>query len=153
MTKQVLMTALLFCVADFGQGQGPTQTVPIVGARFEIIQSALAARETFKLDRFAGEVYMLVEKSENGEVFWALTNWRDRPAAITATAPRFQIFLGGQRVSDMFLLDSTTGKTWIWAIVRSEPPEPAVKGVYTPQLPGSDINDLAWVPMRNLVVR
>jgi hypothetical protein len=125
----------------FGQAsQAPTQTTPVAGARFEIVQSSLAARDTFKLDRFRGEVYWLMG-DHDGRPFWALTTWRDKPEiGLAATGPRFQLFLGGQRGMDTFLMDSTTGKTWVWAIVGDA------------SAMNPNIFDLAWVPMRDAAV-
>jgi len=45
------------------------QTTAPVGARFEIVQSELAAKWTFRLDRFTGQVSQLVNATGGG-VAW-----------------------------------------------------------------------------------
>lgn len=82
------------------------------GARFELIQSPLAAKWTFKLDRFAGRVWQLVRTKDDENA------WEEMPVAASipladSTRPRFQIFSSGLAARHTFLLDSLNGKTWV----------------------------------------
>ena len=131
--KIVGVLVLLAVAPGFGQVvPAAVQTVAPVGARFEVIQSVLAARETFKLDKYSGVVYLLMS-DHDGMPFWSHTTWSAKPDVGAGNWPRFQIFLGGQRVSDAFLLDLSTGKTWVWAIVGGE-------------------NESAWIAMKDAFV-
>lgn len=139
----VAVAILWCCTALFAEDAKPISTLsaPIQGARFEIIQSPLTISETFKLDRFTGRVYQAVRPHEGGVDVWALTSWW-QPATVNPnpTEPRFQLFIGGERVADVYLLDSMTGGVWVWALVSGQ------------QLTATS-TDFAWVPMRDVVIK
>jgi hypothetical protein len=147
MKSFLMLPALLCAFSGFAELHAqtstsiPTVSTPVPGARYEIIQSGLAVRDTFKLDRFSGQVYSLVKPFEGGVDVWAVTKWQE-PASVklNPTEPRFQLFMGGDRVRDVYLLDSATGQVWMWAIVSGG------------QLTVKSITDYAWVPMRDVVV-
>jgi len=80
-------------------------------SRFEIVQSQLAARWTFRLDRFTGEVMQLLLNAEQENV-WAKVPVQDMPKIKPGNVPRFQIFTSGLAARHTFLLDTLTGKTW-----------------------------------------
>jgi len=103
---------------------------PISDARFEIVQSDIAAKWTFKLNRYTGRVYQIVhDKDEN--LLWEEMAVRQHPLLgpmanikMTGNKPRFQIFTSGIAAKLTFLLDSQTGATW--QLVESA----AVKGTH-----------------------
>ena len=81
-------------------------------ARFEIVQSELAAKWTFRLDRFKGHVAQLV-KTKDGD-----NTWEDMPviglASIQSpTRARFELFTSGIAARYTFMIDTDTGKTWV----------------------------------------
>ncbi|BCG45324.1 hypothetical protein GEOBRER4_n0077 [Citrifermentans bremense] len=80
-------------------------------ARYEIIQSQLAARWTFRLDRYNGEVMQLLLNKEKENV-WEKVMVVDLPRIKAPIRPRFQIFTSGLAARHTFLLDTVTGKTW-----------------------------------------
>ncbi len=82
-------------------------------ARYEIVQSELTAKWTFRLDRFTGHVSQLV-KSKTEENGWETMVVTGLPTLATpqATRPRFQIFTSGLAAKFTFLIDTDTGKTW-----------------------------------------
>lgn len=86
-------------------------TAPPPAARFEIIQSQLAARWTFRLDRFTGRVAQLV-KTDDDDSTWQEMQVVGRPAIATPTRPRFQLFTSGLAARFTLLLDTDTGDTW-----------------------------------------
>ena len=81
-------------------------------ARFEIIQSPLAAKWTFRLDRFTGRVFQLVKTQEDGVAWQPMPNSRS-PQLSNPMKPRFVIFTSGLAARHTFLVDSYTGQTWI----------------------------------------
>lgn len=88
------------------------QTSPVPGARFEVLQSTIAARWTFRLDRYTGRIWQLVKTKEDDNA------WEEMPVAglpqVAATArPRFQLFASGLAARHTFLLDTDTGRTWV----------------------------------------
>ena len=92
----------------------PTRTVvsaPPVNARFQIIQSELAAKATFKLDRFAGRVWQFLS-TPDGNV-WSLMHVEGMPTkGIESVVPRFQIFSSGLALKFTYLLDTVSGSCW-----------------------------------------
>lgn len=89
-------------------------------ARFEIVQSSLAFRWTFRLDRFTGFVEQLVtHKEEDGdEVFaWEVVTVQERPVISNPTRPRFQLFLSGIGARGTLLLDTQEGSSWVYTTI------------------------------------
>jgi len=114
----MILSFLVLAGLVWGQeGWTPHVTsTPISGARFEIVQSELAAKFTFKLDRYTGQVWQLVTgKSESGDE----TNWQETPVQgapnfAPTNTPRFQIFTSGLAGRFTLLLDTRTGLSWVF---------------------------------------
>jgi hypothetical protein len=87
-------------------------TTPPAGARFEVVQSELTAKWTFRLDRFTGHVAQLV-KTKDDENTWEEMSVIDLPAVSAPLRPRFQLFTSGVAARFTFLIDMDTGKTWL----------------------------------------
>lgn len=81
------------------------------GARFQIVQSELAAKWTFILDRFTGRVFQLVT-NESGDFVWQAMEVQGRDKTIRPIHARFQIFTSGVAARFTFLVDTNTGDTW-----------------------------------------
>lgn len=108
----LLCSLLLLPVVAWGDISNVHQnTTTPTDSRFEIVQSQLAARWTFKLDRYTGEVMQLVSTS-NKENSWEKVLVHELPKIKTPNRPRFQIFTSGLAARHTFLLDATTGETW-----------------------------------------
>ena len=105
----------------------PQMTTLPSDARYEIVQSPLAAKWTLRLDRYTGRVYQLV-KTVNDDFVWEamlLEGYYDMPEP---NRPRFVIFSSGLAVRFTFLMDSDTGQTWVlgtigettgWLMIKS----------------------------------
>ena len=122
----VIVIALLFRsistqAQDYPNNVHEKTTAP-TNARYEIIQSELAARLTFRLDRFTGRVGQLVHTKEDNNS-WEYTFVRDLPAIIPPYHPRFQIFTSGIAARHTFLIDTDTGKTWIVTSGKGKNPD------------------------------
>jgi hypothetical protein len=88
-------------------------------AKFEIVQSQIAARWTFRLNRYSGQVSMLVKDSE-GKLLWEpmqIVNLVEVPETLR---PHFQIFLSGIIAQNSFLLDVDSGRTWILTTITEK---------------------------------
>ena len=82
-------------------------------ARFEIVQSSLLARLTFKLDKIEGKVWQLFE-GQGKELGWLTMAVKDLPKIPAgSTSPRFQIFASGMLAGSTFMLDTFTGQVWV----------------------------------------
>ena len=79
-------------------------------ARFEVVQSPIARKYTFFLDKVEGKVYQYVTNLRGG------TSWEEMMVypkdAVTYTEPTYQIFIGGMMAADIFLINTKTGRTW-----------------------------------------
>lgn len=102
-------------------------------ARFEVIQSTLAARLTFRLDRYTGRVWQLV-KTKDDDNAWEEMKVFELPKIQTPTRARFQLFTSGIAARHTFLMDGDTGRTWL-----------VVKGV-TKDEAGLEVEYHAWQP-------
>ena len=120
MKQQVLIAvfvAFSFSVADRAQENAPSSTsssattLPLT-SRWELVQSPLLARLMFKLDKYTGETWQMVRDDEHGQS-WKKMLIQDAPKVDKPILPRFQIFLSGMVVRCSYLLDSTTGRTWV----------------------------------------
>ena len=89
----------------------PQFTTPSPTARYEIVQSTLAVKATFRLDRYTGKVWELVRTNDDQNA-WQETLVYARPQVTSLGRPRFQIFTSGILLRQTFLLDEDTGKTW-----------------------------------------
>jgi hypothetical protein len=87
-------------------------TVAPTNARFEIVQSELAAKWTFRLDRFTGHVAQLTHNKDD-EDMWEEMRVIGIPYIASPTRARFQIFTSGLAARHTFLIDTDTGKTWV----------------------------------------
>ncbi|MDE4917017.1 hypothetical protein ACUXAV_001637 [Cupriavidus metallidurans] len=103
-------------------------TAAAADARFEIVQSELALRWTFKLDKQSGVVYQLVA-SKDGVLSWdEMARYKHTlPDPVVAGKTNYQIFLSGIAAKNTFLINVNSGATW--------------------QLQGSDSGN-SWVPIR-----
>jgi len=135
MRIQTLATALILCVACHAQESRkyPTSTSAIPPARYEIVQSPILARDTFKLDRFRGRVWQRVETADK-TIVWELMVITDEPGiSASAAVPRFQLYLSGIVARDSFLVDTISGTVWTETSVTDS----EGKELY-----------LAWVPIQ-----
>ena len=103
-------------IAWTAQAQQPSDihqsTTTPANARFEIVQSELAAKWTFRLDRFTGHVAQLV-RTPSDENTWEEMTIVALPEIGSLSRPRFQIFTSGIAARHTFLIDTDTGQTWV----------------------------------------
>lgn len=88
------------------------QTTTPSNARFEIVQSELAAKWTFRLDRFTGHVSQLT-RTKGGDNAWDEMQVIGIPHVPSPVRARFQIFTSGIAARHTFLIDTDTGNTWV----------------------------------------
>jgi hypothetical protein len=111
----LVLTVTCFATPNYAEDEPSdvhqTTTTPS-GARYEIMQSEIAAKWTFRLDRFAGRVYQLV-KTKTGDYTWEEMEVVDRGTVSQPTRARYQLFASGIAAKFTFLIDADTGKTWL----------------------------------------
>lgn len=113
--KSIFFTLVLTTLTCFGADTAVIHmmTASAPSARYEIISSTLAARHTFRLDRFCGEVSQIVKVQTQGdELTWQGMWVSGLPKCPADNKPRYQIFTSGMAVRHTFLINTETGKTW-----------------------------------------
>jgi len=88
------------------------QTTPPSNARFEVLESELAAKWTFRLDRFTGHVAQLV-KTKDDDNAWEDMQVVGLPTLSAPNRARFQLFTSGLAARFTFLIDTDTGQSWV----------------------------------------
>ena len=120
--KALFVLLLLSCIATGQQPENHQQSTPPVNARFEIVQSGLLARTTFRLDRYTGRVSQLVQTSTGDATWEQMEIQRLLLAAPTPTRAHFQIFTSGLAARHTYLIDTDSGQTWVLVTGRKKPP-------------------------------
>ena len=113
MKKILLLMALCFIsiTSSAIENQKAVKT-STEGGRYEIVQSEIVRKYFFKLDKYTGDVYQLVLKS-NGDITWQKMDVIGlRFDTIKEDTINFQIFMGGMAVSDCFMINIHTGWTY-----------------------------------------
>lgn len=111
MKKLILLFFALFLSVQFYAQDRQAISTQMNNARFEVIQSPIARRYTFFLDKVDGKVYQLVQTQTGGDSWQEMTVYpKDNQ---TYTEPTYQIFIGGFAAADMFLINTKTGRTWL----------------------------------------
>jgi hypothetical protein len=89
------------------------RTAPIPEARFEIMQSSIAARLTLRVDRFSGATSQLVIRADSSIAWQEMMrlSHRDPDTRVTSRA-NYQVFTSGLGLSFTFLVNVNTGATW-----------------------------------------
>lgn len=131
--RRGLIGLLLLCL--FGSARADQDTHPettvtssLVSGRYEIVQSTLSAKLTFKLDRYSGRVWQLVKDSEENYL-WQETVVQGLSGAGGAlpAVPNFQIFLSGLTAKDTLLFDVATGRAWVLTTLTAPARKPGVE--------------------------
>lgn len=110
------MTCVAFSVAA---ADGPVvheRSIAPASTRYEIVQSPILARRIFKLDKVTGHVWTLVVDVGDERKWEPMAVIGLQPASATA-GPHFQIFMSAILAKHAFLLDTSTGATWILTVV------------------------------------
>ena len=107
-----LCAARIPAIAQDYPSPSPQQTSASPGARYEILQSPLAAKWTFRLDRYSGRVWQLV-KTKDDDTAWEEMPVYELAKLASPNRPKFQLFTSGLAARHTFLVDSDSGKTWI----------------------------------------
>ena len=96
------------------QDQSSVSTVAPLNARFTIIQSPLAAKWQFALDRIDGRIFQLADTGSG--MIWEETQVVGLSSNKTDTKPHYQMFTSGLAARHTFLLDTDNGLTWLLTV-------------------------------------
>lgn len=104
---------ILMCAPSAAQESAVSlsSTVP-ASARFEIVQSPLLAKLTFRLDRVTGDTWQFVSKKK-GDFTWQPIERIGLPNDSRVQGKvNYQIFLSGVRAQVTILMNTNTGVSW-----------------------------------------
>lgn len=81
--------------------------------RYQIVQSTISARGTYKVDTYAGKVYQLVVDGSNNETWELLKRiGNDTNDKQVDGKQNYQIFLSSLAMKFTYLINVNTGATW-----------------------------------------
>jgi hypothetical protein len=116
--KSYIMSASLVVLAIYpaaAQQRDPvnhSSTSMSAQGRYEVVQSTLAARWTFRVDRTCGRIHQLVSTQDSGGVAWEEMTVLKMPKCSNDGKIRYQVFTSGLAARHTFLMNTDTGKTW-----------------------------------------
>lgn len=103
-----LMPILSFAIDQNRSAQATTAT----NGRFEIIQSEVLRSNTFRLDKYTGDVCLMVIKDTWYEWEHVLRQGKSKDTTPESQV-NYQLWFGGAQARDAFLINVNTGETWI----------------------------------------
>jgi hypothetical protein len=116
---------LIFCLvansaaAELDITPNHEKTTPPLNARYEIIQSQLSAKGTYKLDRACGNVYQMT-KSSKDYLSWDEMPVFNLPKCTNDARPRYQLFISGLAARHSYLINTETGTTWVIVKIKTK---------------------------------
>ncbi len=96
------------------QGENATSQSSSVpdSARFELIQSPLLAKLTFRLDRFTGDTWQFVSTKDKSYTWERIKRIAAQNDVKVPGKVNYQIFLSGIRAQVTVLMNTNTGTSW-----------------------------------------
>lgn len=107
-----IFVSLLFSLSIQAQEQYSSTKTSLEG-RYEIVQSNIARRYTFKIDKYHGVVYQLVQTATDGFAWQEVSVLYKSFDDVKPDTVNYQIYMGGTAVRDCFLVNIYTGRTWV----------------------------------------
>jgi len=107
----LLLTHEMMLAQDYKTNIHNSSTIGAV-ARYEIVQSSLAAKWTFRLDRVCGTVAQLTS-TQTETMNWEPMIIYNKSKCSNDGKNRYQLFTSGLAARHTFLMNSETGKTWL----------------------------------------
>ena len=109
----LLIGLLTFAASAIAQNiEYKSQATSLVGGLYEIIMSDVALRNSFKVDKFLGQVYLLVKKKDGG------ITWEKMIKDVAFNNPIFpdkinyQLYMSGISIKYTFLINVNSGVIW-----------------------------------------
>lgn len=123
MNKLLLLIAIAFSFTSISAlGQTYTldesslrdheKTMVPTTSRYEFIQSHITARNSFRVDKYTGNVYQIVQTKDD-KLTWQIIEKLDHPLDKTIEETvNYQMFTSGMAARFTFLLNVNSGATW-----------------------------------------
>ena len=90
-------------------------------SRFEIVQSTIVARSTYRIDKFTGRIDLMVMRADSS-LRWQPMPRREHPSGDTRVAGRanYQVFVSGIANRHTYLINTNNGATWQLVLTKDE---------------------------------
>ncbi len=96
----------------FGQQISTNQSTSLCGGHWEIFLSSISLRITFKIDKYTGAVFELVQQYDK-TLTWQFVGKDVRSTDVQkADTINYQLFTSGLGSGYTFLMNTNTGLTW-----------------------------------------
>jgi len=113
MKRFLLVLTLLIPAICQAQSVQPPALKGKDGARYEIVQSPIAVKQTFKLDTYTGEVYLLVHDFNDKNLWQRMSReFTLKPDPKNPDSRNYRIFVSALGTRYTFLINVNSGTTW-----------------------------------------
>lgn len=89
-----------------------SQATSLVGGRYEIIMSDVVLKHSFKVDKFLGQVYLLVKKEDGGITWEKMIKDVAFNNPILSDKINYQLYMSGISIKYTFLINVNSGAVW-----------------------------------------
>ena len=113
MKKIIFLLLSVICLETSAQDTY-VQTDVCSNARFEIIQSSIAAKATYMIDKYFGFTFYAVENDSASTIKWELIKSELHPndKVENINKVNYQLFISSISLRFTYLLNVNTGATW-----------------------------------------
>jgi hypothetical protein len=113
MKHALIILILLFCTTLFAKDKSSSDRTDVPeSSRYSIIQSPISVAMTFKLDKYTGILYRMLE--DNKGAYWMQLRREKHPQDTQDRSEvNYQIFTSGLNAGMIYLLNVNTGATWV----------------------------------------
>jgi hypothetical protein len=90
-------------------------------SRYQLVQSTLVARSTFRLDKMLGQIDQIVMRDDSS-ITWQRVPRREHPSGDPQVTGRvnYQLFLSGLANRHTYLMNVNNGSTWQLVLTKEE---------------------------------
>jgi hypothetical protein len=114
----ITLTIQTVYAQDYKNSNNNTSTIN-TNARYEIVQSSLAAKWTFRIDRVCGNVSQLVS-TQRDTTAWEPMIIYNMAKCSNDGKIRYQLFTSGLAARHTFLMNTENGKTWLLSVYKDK---------------------------------
>ena len=113
MKKIIFLLLSVICLETSAQDTY-VQTDVCSNARFEIIQSSIAAKATYMIDKYFGFTFCAVENPLDSTMNWEIIESEPHPDDKTENLGKvnYQLFISSISLKFTYLININTGATW-----------------------------------------
>lgn len=91
---------------------GSNQATSLCGGRWEFFMSEIAVTLTFKVDKFTGDVFQLVELKDKTPTWVLIEREKNSTDIQKQDCINYQLFSSGIGIRHTYLLNTNSGLTW-----------------------------------------